>query len=37
MFLSWFPKYLHAARGFNLQQMGLYANGTYLSSREIRK
>ena len=26
MFLSWFPKYLHAARGFNLQQMGLYAS-----------
>jgi len=26
MFLSWFPKYLHTARGFNLQQMGLYAS-----------
>ncbi|HWI85229.1 MAG TPA: MFS transporter [Sphingomonas sp.] len=26
VFLSWFPKYLIAARGMNLQQMGLYAS-----------
>jgi MFS transporter, ACS family, glucarate transporter len=26
IFLTWFPKYLHAERGFDLQQMGLYAS-----------
>lgn len=26
IFLSWFPKYLSSARGFNLSQMGLYAS-----------
>jgi sugar phosphate permease len=31
MFLSWFPKYLNAARGFNLQQMGLYASAPLLA------
>jgi sugar phosphate permease len=26
IFLAWFPKYLSAARGFNLQQMGIFAS-----------
>jgi sugar phosphate permease len=26
IFLTWFPKYLHAARGFNLAEMGLFAS-----------
>jgi sugar phosphate permease len=26
IFLTWFPKYLSVARGFNLQQMGFYAS-----------
>jgi sugar phosphate permease len=26
VFLSWFPKYLNAARGLDLQQMGIYAS-----------
>jgi sugar phosphate permease len=26
IFLTWFPKYLHAERGFDLQQMGIYAS-----------
>jgi MFS transporter, ACS family, glucarate transporter len=26
IFLTWFPKYLNAERGFNLQQMGMYAS-----------
>jgi sugar phosphate permease len=26
IFLTWFPKYLQASRGLNLQQMGLYAS-----------
>jgi sugar phosphate permease len=26
IFLTWFPKYLHAERQFDLQQMGLYAS-----------
>jgi MFS family permease len=26
IFLSWFPKYLHDAHGFNLAQMGIYAS-----------
>ena len=26
IFITWFPKYLSAARGLNLQQMGLYAS-----------
>jgi len=26
LFITWFPKYLSAARGLNLQQMGIYAS-----------
>jgi sugar phosphate permease len=31
VFLSWFPKYLHAARGLDLTTMGLYASVPFLA------
>jgi sugar phosphate permease len=49
VYLVWFPKYLNAHRGFNLQQMGLYASllllagtvgdivGGWISDRWARK